>query len=141
LEQNPDHPKTSLLAAAGIWNKALARHRNATKDADKAFAANPVKYAIAEIRKCHAGISAAVSNIPLKNAANQIVKASKANTANSNLAVDSLATQVTMKLEGVIKTISAHESNSQKMMEMLLLEIRNLRRVSDSPTNCLRISY
>jgi len=77
---DPNYPKTSLLAAAGIWNKALARHRNATKDADKAFAANLVKYAIDKIRKCHAGISGAISNIPVKSSVNQLLNAGVNNT-------------------------------------------------------------
>jgi hypothetical protein len=135
---DPEYPKTLLLAAAGIWNKALARHRNATKDADKAFAANPVKYAIDEIRKCHAGISGAISNIPIKSSVSQILNGSVANTHDTNMALDSLAVQLTKKLDDVIGAVHSYEVNSQTMMEFLIMEIRNLRRVSDSPANFLR---
>jgi hypothetical protein len=134
---DPGYPKTALLAAAGIWNKALARHRNATKDADKAFAANPVKYAIDEIRKCHAGISGAISNIPIKSSVNQLLNAGVSNTHDTNMALDSLAVQVTQKLDGVVEAVNSHESNTQMLLELLIIEVRNLRRVSDSPANCL----
>jgi hypothetical protein len=136
-EKDPEHPKTALLAASGIWSKTLARHRNATKDADKAFAANPVKYAIDEIRKCHAGVSGAIASIPIKNAVNQILQGGVANTQDSNMAIDSLGIQLTRKLDEVIEAVHSSESNTQIMMELFIIEVRNLRRVSDPPADCL----